>query len=221
MKFVIAYYRVSTGKQGKSGLGLEAQQHLVRNHCDCNGLQLLMEIQEVKSTRKRRIFLEDAFVLCQKHNASLIVATLDRLGRDVEEIAHNIKLPVDIIVADSPHANRFTIHILAAVAEEQRRTISVNTKRALQAAKRRGVILGQNGKVLAMQNKLAALEFSKNLKPIIDKIKADGKKSTRKISAELNKRNIPTFRPNGRWHRTSVWNVLRRLKLIEPFITEP
>lgn len=221
MKTVIAYYRVSTGKQGKSGLGLEAQQHAVRHHCNCNGLELLMEIQEVKSTRKRRIFLEDAFTLCQKHNASLIVATLDRLGRDVEEIAHNIKLPVDIIVADNPHANRFTIHILAAVAEEQRRTISVNTKRALQAAKRRGVILGQNGKVLAMQNKLAALEFAKKLKPTIDKIKADGKKSTRKISEELNKMNIPTYRLNGRWHRTSVWNIMQRLKLIEPFITAP
>jgi DNA invertase Pin-like site-specific DNA recombinase len=68
MKCVIAYYRVSTGKQGKSGLGLEAQQHAVRNHCDCNGLQLLMEIHEVKSTRKRRIFLENAFTLRQKQN---------------------------------------------------------------------------------------------------------------------------------------------------------
>jgi DNA invertase Pin-like site-specific DNA recombinase len=83
MKSVIAYYRVSTGKQGKSGLGLEAQQHAVKHHCDCNGFQLLMEIQEVKSTRKRRIFLENAFELCQKHNAALIVARLDRLGRDI------------------------------------------------------------------------------------------------------------------------------------------
>ena len=213
MKLVIAYYRVSTGKQGKSGLGLEAQQHAVRHHCDCNGLQLLMEIQEVKSTRKRRIFLEDSFILCQKHKASLIVATLDRLGRDVEEIAHNIKLPVDIIVVDSPHANRFTIHILAAVAEEQRRTISVNTKRALQAAKRRGIMLGRNGVVLARRNKEAALEFAIKLQPLIFKLHAEGICSTRKIACELNRLNISTFRTGGRWHRTSVYNLLSRLEM--------
>jgi DNA invertase Pin-like site-specific DNA recombinase len=212
MKQVIAYYRVSTGKQGKSGLGLEAQQNAVRHHCNCNGYQLLTEIQEVKSTRKRRVFLESAFALCQKHNATLIVARLDRLGRDVEEIAHNIKLPVDIIVADNPHANRFTIHILAAVAEEQRRSISENTKSALQAAKRRGVILGKNGYVLALQNKEAALEFAKNLQPLILKLNAKGICSTRKIACELNKLNVPTPRPGGRWHRTSVCNLLSRLR---------
>lgn len=213
MKSVIAYYRVSTGKQGRSGLGLEAQQHAVRHYCDSNGLQLMMEIQEVKSTRKRRIFLENAFALCQKHNTSLIVARLDRLGRDVEEIARNIKLPVDIIVADNPHANRFTIHILAAVAEEQRRTISENTKSALQAAKKRGVLLGTNGIALARQNKAAALEFAKKLQPIITKLNEDGICSTRKIATELNRLSIPTFRPGGRWHRTSVYNLLLRLEM--------
>jgi DNA invertase Pin-like site-specific DNA recombinase len=213
MKLAIAYYRVSTGKQGKSGLGLDAQQHAVRHHCNCNGFQLLMEIQEIKSTRKRRIFLENAFVLCQKHNAALIVARLDRLGRDVEEIAHNIKLPVDIIVADNPHANRFTIHILAAVAEEQRRTISENTKSALQAAKRRGVILGKNGYVLALQNKEAAIKFAKNLQPLIVKLNAKGICSTRKIAAKLNRLKIPTPRTGGRWHRTSVYNLLSRLEI--------
>jgi DNA invertase Pin-like site-specific DNA recombinase len=220
MKIVIAYYRVSTEKQGKSGLGLEAQQHLIRNYCASNGYQILREIQEVKSTRKRRIELENAFLLCQKLNASLIVARLDRLGRDVEEIAHNIKLPVGIIVADNPHANRFTIHILAAVAEEQRRTITENTKSALQAAKRRGVILGKNGYVLALQNKEAAIKFAKNLHPLIVKLNAKGICSTRKISCELNRLNIPTFRPQSRWHRTSVWNVLRRIKMLESLVIE-
>ncbi|OQP44127.1 resolvase [Niastella yeongjuensis] len=213
MKLVIAYYRVSTGKQGKSGLGLEAQQHSVTHYCTCNGYQLLMEIQEVKSTRKRRVFLENAFALCQKHNAALIVARLDRLGRDVEEIAHNIKLPVDIIVADNPHANRFTIHILAAVAEEQRRTISENTKLALQAAKMRGVLLGRHGRVLAQKNKEAAIVFAKSLQPIIFKLNADGIYSTRKIACELNRQNVPTFRKGGRWHRTSVYNLLSRLEM--------
>lgn len=213
MKLVIAYYRVSTGKQGKSGLGLEAQQHTVQLYCNTNGYHLLKEIQEVKSTRKRRVFLENAFALCQKHNASLIVARLDRLGRDVEEIAHNIKLPVDIIIADNPHANRFTIHILAAVAEEQRRTISENTKSALQAAKKRGVLLGKNGYVLAQQNKEAAFQFAKKLQPLIFKLNKEGIFSTRKIACELNRLNIPTFRTGGRWHRTSVYNLLSRLEM--------
>jgi DNA invertase Pin-like site-specific DNA recombinase len=213
MKLVIAYYRVSTGKQGKSGLGLEAQQHAVRHYCNCNGFQLLMEIQEVKSTRKRRVFLEEALALCQKHNAALIVARLDRLGRDVEEIAHNIKLPVDIIVADNPHANRFTIHILAAVAEEQRRSISENTKSALQAAKQRGVLLGRNGIALALQNKEAACAFAKRLQPLIFKLYAEGICSTRKIACELNRLNIATYRAGGRWHRTSVYNLLKRLEM--------
>jgi DNA invertase Pin-like site-specific DNA recombinase len=215
MKLVIAYYRVSTEKQGKSGLGLEAQQHAVRHYCNSNGLELLMEIQEVKSTRKRRVFLEQAFTICQKHNAALIVARLDRLGRDVEEIAHNIKLPVDIIVADNPHANRFTIHILAAVAEEQRRTISENTKLALQAAKKRGVLLGRNGIALALKNREAAYAFAKKIHPVIIKLNADGIRSTRKIACELNRLNIATFRPGSRWHRTSVYNLLSRLKMIK------
>ena len=129
----------------------------------------------------------------------------------MEEIARNIKLPVDIIVADNPHANRFTIHILAAVAEEQRRTISENTKAALQAAKNRGVILGKNGTVLALKNKEAAYAFAKKLEPLLVKLKSDGIRSARKIACELNRLNIATFRPGGRWHRTSVWNILYRL----------
>jgi DNA invertase Pin-like site-specific DNA recombinase len=214
MKLVIAYYRVSTGKQGKSKLGLEAQQDAVRHYCECNRLHSLMEIQEIRSTRKRRILLEEAFTLCRKHKASLIVATLDRLGRDVEEIAHNIKMNIDIIVADNPHANRFTIHILAAVAEEQRRTISENTKKALQAAKRRGVELGRNGRVLALQNKISAYEFARMHQSTIFKFNAQGIWSTRKIAGELNRLNIPTFRKGGRWHRTTVYNMLKRLNLI-------
>ncbi|OQP52808.1 resolvase [Niastella yeongjuensis] len=221
MKLVIAYYRISTEKQGRSGLGLESQKHSVRHYCESNGFQLLMEIREVKSTRKRRIYLENAFTLCQKHNAALIVARLDRLGRDVEEIAHNIKLPVDIIVADNPHANRFTIHILAAVAEEQRRTISENTKLALQAAKKRGVLLGRNGIALAEKNKEAANVFAKKLQPTILKINAEGIRSTRRIASELNRLEIPTFRTGGRWHRTSVYNLLSRLGIKAKYRVKP
>jgi DNA invertase Pin-like site-specific DNA recombinase len=102
MRYAIAYYRVSTYKQGRSGLGLEAQQAAVRNYCVNNGYILLSEIIEVRSTRNKRPRLQKAFALCFEHKATLIVARLDRLGRDVEEISHNIKLPIDIIVTDIP-----------------------------------------------------------------------------------------------------------------------
>lgn len=211
MRLAIAYLRVSTSKQGKSGLGLEAQLATIRQYCQTNNFNTLLELIEVKSTRKNRPILQEAFALCRKHKATLIVARLDRLGRDVEEIAHNVKRNIEIIVVDNPHANRFTIHILAAVAEENRRTISINTKQALQAAKMRGVQLGKNGKILALKNKLEADAFAQKLKPILNDLFNAGYTSIRKIVAELNERGIETFRPGCKWHRTSVFNLLERL----------
>jgi len=211
MLFAIAYLRVSTSKQGKSGLGLEAQLTAIRQYCLANGFILLLEIVEVKSTRKNRPRLQEAFALCRKHKATLIVARLDRLGRDVEEIAHNVKRNIEIIVVDNPHANRFTIHILAAVAEEQRRTISVNTKQALQAAKMRGIELGKNGKMLSVKNKLEADAFAQKLKPVLNGLAAEGHTSIRKIVAALNAQGVETFRPGAKWHRTTVCNLLERL----------
>lgn len=212
MRRAIAYYRVSTVRQGRSGLGLEAQQASVHQYCTANDFVLLKEIEEVKSTRKQRPGLQQALALCQEIKATLIVARLDRLGRDVEEIAHNIKLPVEIIVADNPHANRFSIHILAAVAEEQRRMISENTKAALQAAKRRGKKLGVNGKFLSVKNKQAADAFARQMVPVLKKLQKQGISTLRAITQELNKRKIPTFRKGSQWHVTSVYNLIARVK---------
>jgi DNA invertase Pin-like site-specific DNA recombinase len=209
MKNAIAYYRVSTERQGKSGLGLEAQQTAVKNYCAANDYTVVMEIQEVKSSRKHRPALQNALTCCKKMKATLIVARLDRLGRDVEEIAGIVKSNVDLIVTDNPHANRFTIHILAAVAEEQRRTISENTKSALQAAKRRGKILGNYGKKLSQKNKRHADSFAESIYPIIQNIQDVGITSFREIKDELNKRNVRT-RTGGRWHKTSVYNIMKR-----------
>lgn len=214
MRMAIAYLRVSTSKQGRSGLGLEAQLNAIRLYCAANGFELLFEIIEVRSTRKQRPKLQEAFTLCRKHDCTLIVARLDRLGRDVEEIARNVKRNVEIVVVDNPHANRFTIHILAAVAEEQRRTISVNTKQALQAAKMRGVELGRNGKVLAEKNKQDSDAFAQKVKPVFTQFIKEGK-SIRKMVVALNSMNLETFRPGSRWHRRTVANVLQRLKCSE------
>lgn len=171
MKHAVAYYRVSTQRQGRSGLGLEAQQTAVVGYCKLNEYDLIDEIIEVISTRKRQIALANAMEICKQTKSTLIVAKLDRLGRDVEEIAHLVKSKVEIIVTDNPHANRFTIHILAAVAEEQRQRISETTKEALDAAKRRSVVLGKNGKLLAITNKLAAMEFANKLCPVITRLR--------------------------------------------------
>lgn len=215
VKIAVAYYRVSTVKQGRSGLGLEAQQSAIHSYCTTNGYSVVQEIQEIKSTRKIRPRLEEALTKCRKINATLIVARLDRLGRDVEQIARIVNSKVDILVTDNPHANRFTIHILAAVAEEQRRTISENTKAALLAAKKRGKVLGSYGKIQAKENRRRANVFAKKLKPIICGILCQGFISNRAIASELNKRKIPTFQfhRGSRWHETTVRNLFRRLKL--------
>lgn len=211
MRAAIAYYRVSTTRQGRSGLGLEAQEIAVEQYCASNEIELLTRVIEVKSTRKWREKLFETLTLCRKNKASLIVARLDRLGRDVEQIAKLVKSNVDIIVVDNPHANRFTIHILAAVAEENRQRISETTKEALSAAKKRGVELGKNGKVLSVSNKKAAIAFAQRLAPTLDRLKDKGFLSVRAISKELNKRNVPTFRKGGKWHPSTVCTLLNRL----------
>jgi DNA invertase Pin-like site-specific DNA recombinase len=214
MKQAVAYYRVSTQRQGKSGLGLNAQQTAVKSYCKANGYRLSNEIVEIKSTRKYQIQLFEALQLCKKSNATLVVARLDRLGRDVEQIARLIKSEVEIVVVDNPHATRFTIHILAAVAEEQRQRISETTKDALGAAKRRGVELGKNGKVLAVINRTAAEKFARKIGPTLIRLRRNGIVTIRAISKELNRIGTPTFRGEGHWHPSTVYTLMNRLKLI-------
>ncbi|MCF0061334.1 recombinase family protein [Dyadobacter chenwenxiniae] len=212
MKQAIAYYRVSTSSQGRSGLGLDAQQSAVVSYCKANGFELVQEVIEVRSTRKYRVGLYHAMNLCREMRATLIVARLDRLGRDVEQIAGIVKSNIEIIVTDNPHANRLTIHILAAVAEDYRQRISENTKAALNAARRKGTVLGKNGKALAIANRRASEEFAKSLLPIIWKLRLKGIISVRAVAKELNRRAVPTFRGNSRWHPSTVCALLQKLK---------
>ncbi|MBD2704673.1 recombinase family protein [Spirosoma sp. BT702] len=221
MKQAIAYYRVSTHRQGRSGLGLEAQQVAVANYCRLNGYDLITEIIEVKSTRKQQHRLLQALDQCKHLKATLMVARLDRLGRDVEKIARLVKSDVEIVVSDNPHANRFTIHILAAVAEEQRQRISETTKDALKAAKKRGVVLGKHGKTLAKRNKKAAEEFAHQLSPMLRKLNNRGFTTVRALAQELNKQGIPTFRGDSQWHPSTVCALRNRLKQTETMKTLP
>jgi DNA invertase Pin-like site-specific DNA recombinase len=138
----VAYYRVSTDRQGASGLGLEAQRQAVARYLGRG--RLLAEFTEVESGRRHtnRPELLTALALCRKWRAVLVIARLDRLARNVAFIANLMESSVDFVACDMPQANRLTIHILAAVAEHERELISQRTKAALAEAKRRGTKLG-------------------------------------------------------------------------------
>jgi DNA invertase Pin-like site-specific DNA recombinase len=213
MKPAIAYYRVSTDRQGKSGLGLEAQAEAVQNYVSANGYQLAGAFTEIESGRKNnRPQLLAALNECKRIKSILIIAKLDRLGRNVAFIANLMESRVQFVAVDNPHATDLVLHITAAFAQFEREQISKRVKEALQAAKRRGTILGKNGReVLSQQNKQAADEFAAQIAPTIEQLKAEGFTTERAICAELNARQIPTPREGAKWHRSSVHRLLKRL----------
>ena len=137
-KFV-AYYRVSTDRQGKSGLGLDAQREAVTSYLNGGSWQLVQELVEVESGKRAdRPQLAAALAACRKHKAKLVIAKLDRLSRNLAFVATLMESGVEFVAVDNPHANRLTVHILAAVAEHERVMISERTKAALAAAKASG-----------------------------------------------------------------------------------
>jgi DNA invertase Pin-like site-specific DNA recombinase len=141
-KFV-SYLRVSTARQGISGLGLEAQRASVAGYLNGGDWTLVQEVLEVESGKRNdRPALAEALKLCRKHKATLVIAKLDRLARNVAFISNLMESGVEFIAVDMPQANRFVVHIMAAVAEQEADAISKRTKAALQAAKERGTKLG-------------------------------------------------------------------------------
>ena len=215
----IAYYRVSTKRQGKSGLGLEAQKNAVADYLNGGRWTLLDEVTEVESgTRSDRPGLAKALALCRLHKATLLVAKMDRLSRNLHFLSGLMESGVDFIACDLPAANRLTIHVLAAVAEAEAEAISARTKAALAAAKARGVKLGgdrgniasacRNGASASARARGAeARRRAADLLPVIEAIKAVGAVSLRDIAAALNERSIPTAR-GGEWSAVQVRRVL-------------
>lgn len=213
MKKAIPYYRVSTERQGHSGLGLAAQKKAVLDYLSTHGLQLLNEYTEVESGRNsKRPVLLNALEECKKEKAILLIAKLDRLGRNVAFISKLMESGVDFVAVDNPYASKLIVHIMAVFAEYERDQISARTKEALQAAKRRGVVLGRNGKMLAERHKKASLDFARRMEPVINKIIADGHDTIRKIAAVLNKKKIATYTRKGRWHPNTVFQLLKKIK---------
>lgn len=213
-KKAIAYYRVSTERQGQSGLGLEAQKSSVTLFAGREGYQVEKEFVEIESGKKNhRPELLAALEQCKKEKATLIIAKLDRLGRNVAFIAYLMESKVDFVAVDNPAAGPLILHILAAFAQHEREQISKRTKDALKAAKKRGVELGKYGKnVLSKQNQEAAKMFALKLQPVVQEIKSQGFTTVQAITDEMNNRRIPTFRGRGqKWHIPGVHSLLKRL----------
>lgn len=211
MEFV-AYYRVSTNRQGKSGLGLEAQKESVRLYLKNQSGTLNSEFIEIESGKKDdRPKLKTAIAECRRRKATLIIAKLDRLARNVHFISGLMESKIDFIAVDNPHANRLMIHLLAAFAEHEREQISQRTKAALAAAKERGVLLGKNGFVLAESNRKEAGIFAAHLRATIVKLQQSGITSYRGIAEALNGMGVHS-RNGANWHPMMVSRVLKRLE---------
>lgn len=207
----IAYYRVSTQRQGASGLGLEAQRSAVLTHLAGSDKTVIEEFVEVETGKgsnalEKRSQLRLALERCRKTGATLLIAKLDRLARNVHFVSGLIETGVDFVAADMPHANKVMIQMHAVMSEWERDQISERTKAALAAAKARGVVLGATGTAnLRRQNERRQQEaqaFQKRLQPVLDGFLAQGL-SRRAIVARLNELGIKTPM-GGAWSYAQV-----------------
>lgn len=216
----VSYYRVSTAKQGASGLGLEAQREAVSRFLNGGRSRVIAEFTEIESGgRSDRPELAKALATCRAYGAKLVIAKLDRLSREAHFLLGLAKAGVEFVAADMPLANRLTVGIMAMVAEEERRAISDRTKAALAAAKARGVKLGgARGTTVpdaARANSRAARSAradarAADLAPIIAELRSAGFTSLNGLAGALNARRVPTARGNGSWTAAQVARMLAR-----------
>ena len=220
-KPLVAYVRVSTATQSRSGLGIEAQREALARFAQAEGFELSRVFVEVETGKgsdalERRPQLASALAEARRKRCPVAVAKLDRLSRDVHFISGLMAHRVPFLVAElGPDVDPFILHLFAALAEKERAMIGARTKAALAAAKARGVKLG--GPKLAQARK-AALEtigaaadsHAANVLPIIREIRKAGATTLREIAEALNARGVQTAR-GGQWHATTVSNVLARV----------
>jgi DNA invertase Pin-like site-specific DNA recombinase len=216
----IAYFRVSTARQGRSGLGLEAQKVAVQEHLNGGHWRLIEEFTEIESgKRSDRPELARALAACRLHNATLVIAKLDRLARNLAFIANLMEAGVDFVAADMPQANRLTVHVLAAIAEHEAAAISARTKAALAQAKARGTRLGGDrgnlprvakagAKASAASRRGTAAIRARDLAVVVADLRHRGHTSLREIAEGLNAREVGAPR-GGRWQAAQVARVLR------------
>jgi DNA invertase Pin-like site-specific DNA recombinase len=220
MTSAVAYYRVSTARQGKSGLGIEAQKAAVLRFAEAEGIEVISEHIEVETGKgsdalDRRPELAAALAQARKARCPVLVAKLDRLSRDVHFVSGLMAHRVPFVVAElGADADPFMLHLYAALAEKERALISQRTKAALAAKKAQGVKLGgpqikEAAKLGSMANRAAADQHAANVLPIVREIQKSGATTLRDIAAALNARGIATARGGG-WHSTTVRNLLLR-----------
>lgn len=220
---IVSYLRVSTAKQGHSGLGLEAQRAAIQTYADSRSATVSKEFVEIESGKlNARPQLAAALHLAKVTGAVLVIAKLDRLSRNAAFLLTLRDSGVKFIAADMPDANELTVGIMALVAQQEREAISKRTKEALQAAKKRGKVLGNpNGAEAlrrAARGNAAGLQVIRqkadshaaDLKPVIESLAAESITSLGAIAAALNDRGMRTPR-GGQWHKTSVANLLARI----------
>jgi len=220
----VLYFRVSTQKQGRSGLGLDAQREAVSNFLNGGQWEIIGEYVEVESGKKSdRPQLEKALKLARVHNARLVVAKIDRLSRSVAFISKLMESSVQFVAADMAEANQLTIHIMAAMAEYERKAISLRVKESLHQAKLRGVRLGspkcyltdedrKNGSQIGAEVRTEkARAKAGDIMEIIDDIKQSGITSLRGMARELTNRGVPTSWGKGTWSPTQVKRLYERL----------
>src|SRR4051794_2750302 len=217
---LIAYIRVSTSAQGRSGLGIEAQRHALAHFGAAEGYEVVREFVEVETGKgadaiERRPQLKAALATARKQRCHVAVAKLDRLSRNVHFISGLMAHKVPFMVAElGPDVDPFVLHLFAALAEKERALISTRTRQALAAAKARGVTLGNPRLHVARKNALEAVtaeadRFADNVLPIIKEARKAGATTLREIASALNARGVATAR-GGQWHAKSVSNILER-----------
>lgn len=214
-KKFVAYFRVSTHKQGQSGLGLEAQELAVSNHLKEGVSELLATFTEIETGKganalERRPQLRKALEICRKNKATLIIAKLDRLARNVHFVSGLLETGCDFIAADMPHANKVMIQMHAVMSEWERDQISTRTKAALAAAKARGVVLGTAGannlKCNVAERQNDARSFATKLSGVINGFKASGL-TQRAMIEQLNQIGITTSK-GGKWSLLQLQRVI-------------
>lgn len=217
----VVYRRVSTQKQGESGLGMEAQQSAIDRFFNSNpSANIVASFDEVETgtNKRKRPKLQEALEVCKNQKATLVVSKLDRLGRNVHFLSGLIESKVDFICLDNPHMSKTMIQLLAVFAEHEADMISKRTKEALAAAKNRGVKLGNPQNLtyeakrkaldaINSKKKSVAIEKATKLAPTILKMKLEGK-SLNKIADQLNKDRVPTVSGIGSWNASMVRRVV-------------
>lgn len=222
----VAYYRVSTAMQGRSGLGLDAQRHTVSGHLASEGGMVVAEFVEVESGRRKdRVELSNAIRHARITKSSLIIAKLDRLARSVSFTSALMESGVEFVCCDMPQANKFTIHIMSALAEMESEMISSRTRAALVEAKKRGTRLGNprldehrgDPRAASLARQRQAEQRCALYVGLVLEARQNGKTTLQGIADHLNNKGALTHAGNH-WHAATVRRLLQRLKLHDHYL---